>query len=97
MTMPKSSGIAILIAVVEPGRLGDSTRFHALQKHKVQEPHLVNLTEVDLLREFFDEGENILLTEAVNVMAVAVVARKNPRQGELMPWLPLGQTLCRYN
>jgi hypothetical protein len=35
---------------------------------------LVGLAEVDLLRMLFYEGEHILLTEAVNVLAVAVVA-----------------------
>jgi hypothetical protein len=35
---------------------------------------LVHFTEIDFLRMLFDEAEDILLSKAVNIVAVAVVA-----------------------
>ncbi len=48
--------------------------FSTPQQDQIQEPGLVHFAEIDLLRMVLDEIQNVLLTDAVNVVAISPVA-----------------------
>ena len=48
--------------------------FCAFEQYKIKKPSLLNLSQRNLHRVLFDEIEEVVLSEAVDIAAVAVVA-----------------------
>jgi hypothetical protein len=51
-----------------------SVHFPASQQDQVQEPSLVHFAETDFLGMVFDEFENVLLADAMNVSPIPIVS-----------------------
>src|SRR6266446_3595575 len=64
---------SIVLCSISTPRERRFTHFPSFQQHKIQEPRLVHFAEVDFLRMVPDEVEDVLFTDAMDIVAIPIV------------------------